>query len=204
MSDYQISFCRTPFSTHDAQFRHDPAHPHQNQEQNSSMVQWHQDQAPYWEICLGTMPCTGSAGLPHLLNLKQATLNKDTDYIFKSALHFNRECNKWLRACFKMLCLLKQPVLLQDCSPQQEFASLKWKETRLHKTFITMFEYLTLDHRAATHQRPLKRKEMLACSLQKEPVSKMGAGISHNLVCGRVVNHDYSYKSVFSPLPVIL
>lgn len=126
------------------------------------MVQRHQDQAPYWEICLGTKPWLPT--LPYLLNLEQATLNKDTDNLFKSATHFKIEHNKWLSVCFKGICLLKQPTLLQDCSPQEEFASLKWKETRLHKTFITMFEYLTLDHRAATHQSPLERKELLACS----------------------------------------
>lgn len=126
------------------------------------MVQWHQDQASSWEICLGTIPCTSSAGLPHLLNLKQVTLNKDIDNLFKSAVHFKTQHNKWLSVCLKVICLLKQPMLLENCSPQQEFSSLKWKETRLHKTFITMFEYLALDHRAATHQSPLERKELLS------------------------------------------
>lgn len=58
---------------------------------------------------------------------------------------------------------IKTANVLQDCSPQQEFASLKCKESRLHKTFITMFEYLTTDYQAATHQSPLERKELLAC-----------------------------------------
>lgn len=109
------------------------------------------------------MPCTSSAGLLYLLNLKQVMLNKDIDKLFKSAVHFKRECDRWLRACFKVICLLKQPMLLQDCSPQQEFTSLKWKETRLQKTFINMFEYLTLDHHTATHKSPLERKELFPC-----------------------------------------
>lgn len=47
------------------------------------------------------------------------TSNKDHTSPFQVSciLHFKRGCNRWLNACFKVVCLLKQPMLLRDCSP---------------------------------------------------------------------------------------